>query len=295
MRGLTVLIILSSLVLGGCATSDKKQAAAEMAVRSYYVAFPPTGDAPPHNVAGVLRVPQGIDGKLPAVVIVHGSNGVDGRGGYHAASLNTHGIATLEIDLWTARRNFAGASGRPKSVPETLPDAFGALKYLAGLPFIDPTRIGITGYSWGGVVSMLTATKPYADKFSDDGLRFAAHVPFYPVCWVYNTVPGYEFAQLTAAPVLLLAGADDTYDEPDTCNKLVEGLPADARQYVSVTVYPGATHAWNMPGDALLIVNDPFAHKGKGGEVRFQSNPEVTEQSRVATDAFFVKALGVKK
>jgi len=263
------------------------------AVRDFYVSFEAVGVEEPWQVAGKLRVPQGIEGPMPAVVIVHGSNGVDTRGDYHASSLNAHGIATLEIDLWAARQNFSGAGGRPQAVSETLPDAYGALSFLAALPFINSDKIGIMGFSWGGVVSMLTATKPYTDLYAQDNLHFAAHVPFYPVCWVYNTIPGYEFADLTGAPVMILAGAEDDYDAPDTCPALVSSLPPEAQSHVTVTVYPGATHGWNMQGNMKAVVEDPFSHLGQGGEVRIFSNPEIAEKSRLATDAFFLKVFGI--
>jgi len=84
-------------------------------------------------------------------------------------------------------------------VAETLPDAFAALAFLAARPGVDARRIGIMGFSWGGVVSMLSATRTANQTFGRPDLAFAAHAPLYPVCWVYNRVPGYEFVDLTGA------------------------------------------------------------------------------------------------
>jgi dienelactone hydrolase len=229
------------------------------------------------------------------VLIVHGSNGVETRGRYHAKSLNAVGIVTLEVDLWAARGNFSGAGKRPAGVPETLPDAFGALAFLAELSFVDADRIGVMGFSWGGVVTMLSATKPYTEKFAPEGLGFAAHVAFYPVCWGYNTVPGHEFRELTGAPVLILAGELDTYDAPTSATDLVAGLSEEARKHVSAHVYPGATHGWNIQGDVDVTIDDPFSHRGRGGEVRITSNREIAEKSRVRTEGFFREAFGLGK
>ena len=41
---------------------------------------------------------------------------------------------------------------------------------------------------------------------------FAGHVSHYPVCWVYNLLPGFEVANLTGAPVLIRAGELDGYE-----------------------------------------------------------------------------------
>ncbi|WP_297854331.1 dienelactone hydrolase family protein [Meiothermus sp.] len=241
----------------------------------------------PLTVAGQLRLPPS-SAKLPAVVIVHGSAGVDSRGSMYAQALNKAGIATLEIDMWAARGLIGGLS-RPRGVPETLPDAYGALKYLAERPEIDPARIGIMGFSWGGVVSMLTATAPYTEQYLGKTLKFAAHVPLYPVCWVYNTVPGYEFRSFTGAPVLIQAGERDTYDDPDTCIKLVQmvGNPS-----ITVKVYPGATHAFDRL-EPEIRVNDPFAHKGRGGEVIFTPNPALAQESVQTTVSFFKRVFGL--
>lgn len=259
----------------------------------FYVTYPSLDAARPLTVAGQLRIPADAQGKVPAVVIIHGSAGVDSRGGYYAQALNKAGIATLEIDMWAPRGFLGGAAGRPKSVPETLPDAYGALKFLASQPVIDPGRIGIMGFSWGGVVSMLTATKPYTEKYLGTQLKFAAHAPFYPVCWVYNRVPGYEFAAFTGAPVFIQAGELDTYDTPETCPKLVASLPASVQQFISAKVYPGATHAWDRLEPAIKV-QDPFSHLGKGGEVEFVPNPEVAAQSLEALVQFFKQAFGLK-
>src|SRR5579859_4193104 len=122
-----------------------------MTLRIAYVAFPSLSN-PPLTVAGKLALPlddeRPAETSLPAVLICHGSDGVDGRGEFYAPALHEAGIATLEIDMWAARGTGRGAAARPGSPIETLPDAFGALAYLAAQPEIDPARIGIMGFSW---------------------------------------------------------------------------------------------------------------------------------------------------
>jgi len=256
-----------------------------------YITFPNVSREHPLTIAAQMRVPAR-DGSVPAVVIVHGTSGVDSRGSYHAQALNDAGIATLELDMWSPRAltGGAGPGGRPESVPETLPDAYGALLYLASHSGIDPQRIGITGFSWGGVVSMLTATRPYSDLYMGaDPRRFAAHAPFYPVCWGYNKIPGYEFSELTGAPVFIQSGECDAYDEPGSCTELVNGLPEQARRRVTVKMYPEATHGFNRLEPAQTV-SDPFAHLGRGGEVRFEANLDAAARSRQATVDFFERA-----
>lgn len=267
----------------------------DVALRSWprvnYVTFAGTDPDSRLVLAAQLRVPQR-DGQVPAVVIAHGTAGIDSRGAYHAEALNDAGIATLELDMWSPRRLHGGIGpqGRPESVVETLPDAFGALSFLAAQPDIDRERIGIMGFSWGGVVSMLTATKPHRDRcMGSNPLRFAAHAPFYPVCWTYNRVPGHEFVDLTGAPVFIQSGACDDYDTPDTAEKLVRSLPAAVRAKVTVKIYPDAAHGFDALQPAH-IVEDPYSHLGQGGKVRFEANPDAAAKARAATVAFFERA-----
>jgi dienelactone hydrolase len=258
-----------------------------------YVNFQSLDGVHPLTVSAQFRVPDGTTGKVPAVVIAHGSAGIDSRGGFYAEALNQAGIATLEIDMWAPRGWLGGITGRPRGVPETLPDAYGALKFLSTQPHIDARHIGILGFSWGGVVAMLSATQAYASRFTDGTLKFAAHVAHYPVCWVYNHVPGYEFNSFTGSPVLIQSGELDAYDHPDTGAHLVQSLPAAARSFISLKMYKHASHGWDRLQPAITVT-DPFSHLGQGGEVPFVPDPELALQSRSTAVHFFQQAFGLE-
>jgi dienelactone hydrolase len=83
------------------------------------------------------------------------------------------------------REALGGPGGRPRRIPETLPDAYGALLYLKGHPAIDPEKIGIMGFSWGGALSLLTTSAWLTEQWTAGRARYAAHVPFYPVCYSF--------------------------------------------------------------------------------------------------------------
>jgi dienelactone hydrolase len=255
-----------------------------MPIRTSYVAFA----TPSLTVAGKLNtIPDA--GRTAAVVICHGSDGVDGRGEFHAAALNAAGIATLEIDMWAARGAARGAAARPRSPVETLPDAFSAKAFLAAQPEVDPQRIGIMGFSWGGVVTLLCATNP-AQALAGAGPGFKAHVALYPVCWAYEQVPGLSLADPTGAPVLIHAGDADAYDDPDGLDQLLARLPAASRSVIRGVTHRGAGHGFDRDLPAQTIV-DPFAHKGKGGPVLMEFHPAAATAAREQTVAFFREAL----
>lgn len=228
---------------------------------------------------------------LPAVVILHGSAGIDFRGDFYARALNAAGIATFEIDMWEAR-GINSAADRPPVPFFTYPDAFGALRFLSEHPNIDPDRIGIMGFSWGGVVSMASATELYASQFGD-GLRFSAHVAHYPVCYAYNNpnIPGSEFHGLTGAPLLIQIGEEDDYDNGSApCFALKDGLDPKEQSVVEVTSYEGAFHGWDRL-EVPITVEDPFSNLGGGGEVEIVPDVAQAYESRKKVVRFFRRHL----
>lgn len=207
--------------------------------------------------------------RFPAVLILHGSSGVDARGDFHEAALNAAGFATLQIDMWEAR-GVASAAERPKAPILTLPDAFAALAYLAARAEIDPQRIGVLGFSWGGVNAMAAAERAYVGMFGA-GHQFKAHVAHYPVCYAYNNpVPGLpppaqmgtQFINLTGAPMLIQVGSLDDYDNgAEHCRALARSVNPGNGHAVSVAEVGNAYHAF----DRLMVpivVNDPFGDEG---------------------------------
>ena len=247
------------------------------------------------TIKGKLKIPAchspGRHGRLhhrksAAVVILHGSGGVDFRGDFYARALNEAGIATLEIDMWEAR-GIQTASDRPPLPVFTYPDAFAALKYLSDRPDIDPEKIGVMGFSWGGVMAMAAAAQPYAAKYGGD-LRFAAHVAHYPVCYSYNSgTPGLDFTELTGAPILIQIGEEDDYDEGSgPCYFLKATLAEKFQGLIDITAYEGVYHAFDRL-EVPIIVDDPFSHLSIGGDVEIIPDPEAAYDARKNAVRFF--------
>jgi dienelactone hydrolase len=184
-----------------------------------------------------------------------------------------------------------------------MPHAYGALLFLSAHPRIDPARIGTMGFSWGGVMSLFAASEEITRQYAGGRARFAAHLGIYPVCWAHLATfsgknPSYDpgtYRMLTGAPVHILAGDKDDYDDPDTCQKFVDALPDDARRAVRVTVYPGAYHSWDRPGASAWTVHDANAYKGRGGMVRSQADQEIASRSRQFAVEFFTTQLVQKQ
>lgn len=251
-----------------------------------------TAADPPVQVAALLRTPMNAQaGRVPAVVICHGSDGVDGRGDFHARALNAAGIATLELDMWSARGTARGAAARPRSPVETLADVFAALRFLGAQPEVDDARVGIMGFSWGGVVTLLSATRRFADLLGGGTSGFRAHVAHYPVCYAYEADPRMALTGLTGAPILIQTGDADAYDYPDAGAKLVAAIAGRGEAPVRGVTYADATHGFDRDLPAQTI-NDPFSHNGAGGPVLMTFNPTAAEAARAEAVAFLREALG---
>jgi uncharacterized protein len=256
----------------------------------HYVTFPSL-HAPPLAIAARLLVPCAERGKSPAVLILHGSAGPSTREGGYAQALHDAGFVTLEPDQWSCRGLAGGSEGRPKTVAETLPDVFGARAWLAAHPAVDPERLAVMGFSFGGVAAMLAATRANNNTFLPDA-HFAAFMPVYPACWTYNKVPGHEFGDLVDAPLLLVTGALDQYDDdPDAGDKLVASLSSSDRAHVRTRVFADAHHCFDMPG-VDVVVEDPMSHRGAGGQVVMRHNAEAMALSRRLCVEFFREAVG---
>lgn len=145
------------------------------------------------TLQGYLCLPEAL-GPLPAVIYNHGGLG------------NVIGGAPEETCQAIARAGYVGfAPIRRKEIPIPghLSDIQAAVNYVKQLDTVDKSRIGIIGFSRGGLLSFLAATEMPAD--------FRAVVlmaPAPPQPKVADSF--YAKARLIDAPVLLLVAENDT-------------------------------------------------------------------------------------
>jgi dienelactone hydrolase len=119
----------------------------------------PAGDI---QLYGKLVLPQG-PGPYPAVVLVHGSEKDAATVVSHEGwLLAPHGIAVLMFD----KRGTGQSEGKfGMDFTQLAGDVAAAVDWLRQQPEIDPERIGLAGYSQGGWVAPLAASKSKAVKF----------------------------------------------------------------------------------------------------------------------------------
>jgi dienelactone hydrolase len=254
-------------------------------VTSSIVTYQTTGNNPV-TVQGRLNMPKTASptNKVPAVVYLHGTDGVDGRGAFNAWALNEAGIATLEIDMWAARGLPPSTANRSRLQP-TLPFAYGALYFLASQPMIDTGRIGVEGESMGGGITLRAASEPYLRRFTNGALHFAAHLSFYPNCT--ELVMNEHLPPMTGVPMHILLGDNDADTSVEDCQALAKQIGA------GITVYPGATHQWDEQQGRSFEFFDPLANRGSGGRVQVTPSPQLAEASRAFGVSFFRQAFRI--
>lgn len=184
-------------------------------------------------------------GPVPALVIHHRSGGAtDAREGRYAREMAAMGVAGVVIDSFKPRGVRSTIQDQSAVVTADFNlDALRILTALAGNSRIDRTRIGITGFSKGGVSSLMAAhERIIAGASIPAGLRYALHVPFYPACFAHYYKP-----KTTGAPIYMLIGGADSYVGVEPCTTYASALQA-AGARLEVKIYPNAAHGFDSTG-----------------------------------------------
>jgi len=236
------------------------------------------------EVPGRFGRPASSTLKEPAVLILHGSGGVDGRAVPYAKALQEAGIATLEITMFPA-------GGRPPGgVRATMPHAAAALKWLAAQPDVDVQRLGVMGFSWGGMMSVLMSSELVQERLGKDVPAPAAFAPLYPTCSNLHRSFSIAASRMSATPMLIHVDTRDDYEEGErSCDSLIATWPAAARKQVTVRYVEGATHGFDLQTPKQFY--DGFARAGHGGMVSVVPSPKDAAEAREAVVSFFVKHL----
>lgn len=233
------------------------------------------------QVHGDLYLPEGRQGKVPAMVVIHGTAGVDSRTKYFAEELPKHGIAAFVVDFRTGV--FTTASNRPKN-DEFLPSAYAALRVLRGRSDIDPARIGIMGFSLGGHLSLTAALIENKSRWLGGDPNFSVHVSYYPGCRYF--IPKLTSTSQMDGPLMVFWGTNDSYGDGESCPKLKEALAPVTQREVELVSFENAHHGFD--GDLNMTYKDPAAIHGRGES---RSSPAYSAQARQQTVNFLKKHL----
>jgi dienelactone hydrolase len=228
--------------------------------------------APAETIRGYLSRPSG-SGPLPAVVVMHGCGGLSERKrAADARQFTSWGYVTLEVDSF-ATRGIATNCLDERIVARDA-DALGALAYLSTLPFVDPRRIALAGYSQGGIAALEVASAQPVRLFdASPKLTFKAAVAYYPIC-------GPAADELTV-PTLVLVGELDDWSPAAACRRMMKRQNGKGVM-PKLVVFPEAYHSFDNPKNGYGI-------RYFGHWLRY--NAEATERAAALTRSFLAEHL----
>ncbi len=205
---------------------------------------------PVTSTVGHLYLPESASARAPApaMVLLPGSGGVKlGRQMLYADLLVNNGYAVLVVDYYESRSIDDDKIPYPVMVTnvtefDVVTDAYSALKALNRHPAIDETRIGVMGFSYGGMATRLALDSRLKKLLAPRVPAFALHVDFYGPCF-----QDFNIEATTGAPLLTLRGALDASNELVACTIEEERLRA-AGSEVGSRIYATAGHSWGNLG-----------------------------------------------
>ncbi|UPK24515.1 dienelactone hydrolase family protein [Bradyrhizobium sp. 195] len=264
------------------------------------------------TVAGEFRVAQGT-GKLPVVVLMHGSSGVGATTEAWVHAFNAMGVSTFVIDGFTGRGlTVVGPNQALLGRLNLIVDIYRSLEILAKHPRVDPDRIVLMGFSRGGQATLYASLDRFHKLWNKSGIQFAAYIPFYPDC--STTYVGDS--EVTARPIRIFHGTPDDYNPVKSCKAFVERLKTAGRDVV-LTEYPDSAHGFDSgllgvstvavsanaqtvrnchirEGDGSVLMNGdtnaPFSYKDACVELNphVGGNPKTAAESRKAVVEFLL-------
>lgn len=209
--------------------------------------FPALADfqKPKNKWLAGLTMPRG-RGPFPAVMILHGCDGVAWHSRDWARRVGSWGYATLIVDSYTPRGHKVICEDvSVVSFTKRAQDIAVGAEYLRTLPSVNPARIGAVGLSHGGSAALRAAREKSGARPA--GLQ--AIVAYYPWCQ-------REAAPL-ASDVLILIGEADDWTPAQRCLDLLKQYETMEGRRPILKVYPQATHAFEVRAPDRLDFGHP--------------------------------------
>lgn len=266
------------------------------------VSFPSTDadlrGGTPTIIKGYLYRPDG-PGPFPAVIGMHGCNGVVDQGGKivelvgaWGERLSREGYLVLLPDSFGSRGHgdlcAVSGSARPVQPSRDIPrDSYGALAYLRSRSDVKHDGIAILGQSFGAASMFYTIAEGTRPPELSPDQDFRAAIAFYPSCQPFLA---REPKWKPRVPLLFLMGEADDFARPAPCRDLLTSLRSTAAPRVQAQWYPGAYHAFDHPNLPERVMTNvklpPHGHSPTVG-----SNPGARADAVLKVKAFLADHL----
>ncbi|HWG20579.1 MAG TPA: alpha/beta fold hydrolase [Terracidiphilus sp.] len=234
-----------------------------------------------HTLAGTLTLP--LHRKLvPAAVLIPGLSPTERNGGVPpwmplrdlADALTRAGIAVLRVD----DRGIGMSTGDrgPYTSYDEAEDVKTEVAWLRAQPGIDPKRIALVGYSGGGLIDLIVASKdpsiaaivsldgtgvPGAQLAREQTEQTVLHDPSIPAAdrekevekelaepltpreRVFLTIDPLMYAGRVHCPALILHGGSDITVPVRSAEKIANAMRSNGNSDVTVRIIPGVSHS----------------------------------------------------
>ena len=246
MRILPILILAAATLLTSCKSNDKKKEPElkEPTLKIIDVTYSPEGKDDSLKLDGYVVYDENIEGKRPAVLVIHEWWGLNDYAKMRARELAKLGYIAMALDMYGNDQkgdnpDAAGKLAMPfYQNPQMAKERFdAALKVLKDYPQADGDNVAAIGYCFGGAMAITMA------KMGED---MKGIVSFHGNL---NVVPANK--DLLKAQILVCHGADDSFvpqAEVDLFKKQMDSIGAN----YTFKTYAGATHSFTNPGATAL-------------------------------------------
>jgi dienelactone hydrolase len=254
-----------------------------------------TGGAPT-AIDGWLMRPEGA-GPFPAVVLLHGCAGLYTKTGNELAHRDREyaerfvkeGYVALLPDSFSARGASEICSHHERTIRpayERNRDAYGALVWLEHQPFVRADRVGLLGWSNGGITVLAAVAQKTHSRPADLAHDFRVAVAFYPDC--RQTLSRQDWAP-PVAPLHILIGEVDDWTPAGPCLTLVNEARANGA-ILDIVVYPGAYHDFDDPEMPVHVRHNVATTES--GTATIGMNPAARADAIERVSRIFRDALG---
>lgn len=179
------------------------------------------------RIEGILHIPDG-EGPFPAVVVCHPHPLYGGSMDNNVVDAICEALADAAILAF--KFNFRGvgrSQGRYDEGRGEGEDSSNAITYVATLKEVNPTRLGLCGYSAGATFSLPAC---YNDE------RIEAIAAISPPLGMFD----FSFLRKCSKPTFLVSGGHDDFTPRKSFDDFCRELPDTCRRQV----FPEADHFW---------------------------------------------------
>ena len=203
----------------------------------------------PVEIDALIAYPKKGEGPFPVLVFNHASGGPKSYiskwfkfNKSMATQLRKKGIAVMFVDNFTAR-NVTGAAADQAQVStySFYIDAFMTLEYLSKDPKINIKKVGITGWSRGGMNSLAISEKRIRDALISKDLYYAAALPRAVECYQSGYFRNPQ--PIKETKTWMVNGEKDDASHAHICEEYGEKMKANGAD-IKVTTKKGWGHGF---------------------------------------------------